>query len=332
MEPKKQFSQIGLMLLLATIIINGLQYLSLYIAKGIPSIAGSTDMLIIAGMLPSYFIGYPIILFLFKKIPTQPEDEPKRMRFSHLLVAFVMTYSITYLSNFIGNILISLIEKAKGAPVENVLDQLLNQISPATTLLIAVILAPIFEELLFRKAILDRTAKYGEGVAMVFSGLAFGLFHGNFSQFAYAFFLGMFFSFIYLKTKNIMYPIVLHILTNFVGSSVPMYVLENSNYMEYEAKLTELMNSPGYTDEAATALTMEYASGITMMFSYLFVMLCTLIIGIIFLIVKRKKFVLNPGEIAIEKSERLRTLFCNPGMLLFILFWIVMIVLQILGI
>lgn len=332
MEPKKQFSKIGLMMVLATIIINGLQIISIKIAGNIPSIAGNKDLLLVAGMLPSYFIGYPIILYLFKKIPTQFDGEPKKMRFSHLFIAFLMTYAITYISNFIGNFLISIFEEVKEAPVENVLEQLLDQINPVTTLIIAVILAPIFEELLFRKAVIDRTAKYGDGISIVFSGLLFGLFHGNFAQFAYAFFLGMFFGFIYLKTKNIMYPIILHILTNFLGSTVPMYVMDNSNYMEYEAKLTELMNSSAYTDEAATALALEYADGITMMFGYLFVMLCMLIAGIVFLIVRRSKFVLEPGELAIEKKERFRTMCCNPGMIIFILFWIVMIVLQLLGI
>lgn len=57
MEPKKQFSKIGLMMLLATIIINGLQYLSIFIAREIPQIASSTDLLLLAGMLPGYFIG-----------------------------------------------------------------------------------------------------------------------------------------------------------------------------------------------------------------------------------------------------------------------------------
>lgn len=332
MEPKKQFSRIGLMMLLATIIINGLQYLSIFIAREIPQIASSTDLLLLAGMLPGYFIGYPVILYLFKKIPAETAVQPRKMRISHIFVAFLMTYAITYISSYIGNFLISLFEKANGTEVENVVDQLLNQIHPATTLLVAVILAPIFEELLFRKAVLDRTAKYGEGISIVFCGLLFGLFHGNFSQFAYAFCLGMFFGFIYLKTKKIIYPIILHILTNFMGSTVPMFVLDKSNYAEYEAKLTELMNSPEYTDEAATALSLEYSGGILLMFGYLLVMLSMFVAGVVLLIVKRKKFTLNPGELPIEKNERLRTLFFNPGMILFTLFWVAMIVMQLFGI
>ena len=51
------------------------------------------------------------------------------------------------------------------------------------TFLYMVICAPILEEYIFRKLIVDRTVKYGQGVAIVLSGLMFGLFHGNLNQF-----------------------------------------------------------------------------------------------------------------------------------------------------
>ena len=47
---------------------------------------------------------------------------------------------------------------------------------------------------------------------MLFSGLMFGLFHGNLNQFVYAFVLGLCFGFIYVKTGNIRYTIGLHML------------------------------------------------------------------------------------------------------------------------
>lgn len=253
------------------------------------------------------------------------------MTFGSLLVAFLMTYALTYVCNFIGTFLLSIVEDIKGAPVENVLATLLNEISPFTALLLVVILAPICEELLFRKAIIDRTAKYGEGISILFSGFMFGLFHGNFSQFAYAMFLGMFFGFIYIKTKNIMYPIILHFLTNFMGSLVPMLVMNNTKYMEYEEKLAKLMASPEYTDAAGTALAREYATDISIVSSYIIVMFAMIITGVILFIVKRKKFVLENGETPIPEGERLKTACLNPGVITFVVFWIVMIILQMVG-
>lgn len=331
MEAKKQFSQIGFLLILATIVINGIQLLANAIVQNIPAITNNNDYHLLALMLPCYALGYPLILFLFKKIPLQISGEPKKMKFGSLLAAFFMTYALTYVCNFIGEFLISIVEDLKGEEVENVLNNLLSQISPLTTMVVAVILAPIFEELLFRKAIIDRTAKYGEGIAILFSGFMFGLFHGNFSQFAYAMFLGVFFGFIYIKTKNIMYPIILHFLTNFMGSVVPMVTIQNTNYMEYEEKLNQLMASPEYTDEAATALALEYASDIGIVSSYILVMFAMIIIGIILFVIKRKKFVLEAGETPIPEGERLKTACFNPGVIAFIIFWIAMIVWQMMG-
>ena len=179
------------------------------------------------------------------------------------------------------------------------------------------------------KAIIDRTAKYGEGISILFSGFMFGLFHGNFSQFAYAMFLGMFFGFIYIKTKNIMYPIILHFLTNFMGSMVPMLVMDNTRYLEYEEKFNNLMASPEYTEAASNALAMEYINDITIVFSYIVIMFAMIIIGIILFVIKRKKFVLENGETPIPEGERLKTACLNPGVIAFVVFWIVMIVLQI---
>lgn len=328
MEAKKQFSKIGFLLTLATIIINGIQIIAMLICKNIPAIANSKNLLVLAGMLPCYFIGYPLIFLFFKKVPLQISGEPKKMTFGSLLVAFLMTYALTYVCNFIGTFLLSIVESAKGAPVENVLANLLNQISPLTTMIVAVILAPIFEELLFRKAIIDRTAKYGEGISILFSGFMFGLFHGNFSQFAYAMFLGMFFGYIYIKTKNILYPIILHFITNFMGSMVPMLVMNNTRYMEYEEKYMKLLESPEYTDAASNALAMEYINDIAIVFGYIVIMLAMIITGIILFIVKRKKFVLEAGETPIEEGKRFKTVCLNPGVIAFVVFWIVMIILQ----
>ena len=331
MEAKKQFSKIGFLLIIFTILANGIQIVSALIAKNIPVVANSNDLFMLVAMLPYFIISYPVIFFLFKKIPLQISGEPKKMTFGSLLVAFFMTYALTYVCNFIGTFLLSIVEDIKGAPVENVLATLLNEISPFTALLLVVILAPICEELLFRKAIIDRTAKYGEGISILFSGFMFGLFHGNFSQFAYAMFLGMFFGYIYIKTKNIMYPIILHFLTNFMGSLVPMLVMNNTKYMEYEEKLAKLMASPEYTDAAGTALAREYATDISIVSSYIIVMFAMIITGVILFIVKRKKFVLENGETPIPEGERLKTACLNPGVITFVVFWIVMIILQMVG-
>ena len=50
-------------------------------------------------------------------------------------------------------------------------------------ILTSVIIAPVMEELVFRKYLVDRLVPYGQKTAVVLSGLFFGLFHGNFISF-----------------------------------------------------------------------------------------------------------------------------------------------------
>lgn len=87
--------------------------------------------------------------------------------------------------------------------------------------LTAVILAPIFEELVFRGLILDGLLKkYSPVLAIGISALLFGLIHGNPPQIFTGIVLGSFIGWIYYKTKRIELAIFLHFVNN---ASVMLY-------------------------------------------------------------------------------------------------------------
>ena len=86
------------------------------------------------------------------------------------------------------------------------------------TWLLAIIVAPIFEELVFRKLVLDRIGSFGETPAVLCSALIFGLAHQNAGQFFLAFLLGVLFARIYLHTGKIVYTMVLHFMINFTAT------------------------------------------------------------------------------------------------------------------
>ncbi len=322
---KKHFSTLGLILFLGTLLIFGVQILSLFLAEQIPAVAENKSLSFLATMLPMYIIGFPIIFLMLKKVPAQTGLEKKKMKPLHLFAAFLMAYSATYICNIVGNIITFFIGIFKQSTVENVILEATSGLNPIANIFIIVICAPIMEELLFRKFLVDRTAQYGEGVAIVFSGLIFGLFHGNLVQFSYAFVLGIFFAFIYIKTRNIIYPIILHMIQNFLGSFFGMYIIEKSGCMELlEASTaslseTELMN-----------LIMDNIAGLGLLVIYILLLLCFVFAGIIIFLINRKKFTLNVGEITIEKGQRFKTIILNLGMILYCAFWIIQIILQLL--
>ncbi len=316
---RKLFSQIGLRLFIGTLIIYVVQFTAITIAGNIPAVAASGDLSLLVGMLPMYIIAFPIIFLMFKSVPVRISGEKKKMSLKHLIVAFIMGYAGTYVCNLLATILTGIIGALKQGQVENVMVNLTTSISLPVNLFVVVICAPIMEELLFRKTLIDRTAQFGEGISIVFSGLVFGLFHGNLVQFGYAFLLGVFFGFIYIKTKNIVYPIILHVVINFFGSFLGSIIMDLSgiNNIPVDATESEMM-----------AILMENAGGMIIYLGYALLLIILVITGIVLFVKNRKNFVLSSGEITIEKGSRFTTMIVNVGMILYCIFWIVMIVMQ----
>lgn len=319
---RKYFSKLGLILFASTLLIYAVQILAMKLSENVPAIAENGSLSFLVGMLPMYVVAFPIIFLMLKMVPAVTLEK-KKMKPLHVFVAFLMTYAATYVCNIIGNVITTIIGVIKQSPVQNVLMEVTSNINPLVNFFIIVICAPIMEELLFRKYLVDRTAKFGEGVAIVFSGLTFGFFHGNLIQFSYAFVLGMFFAFIYVKTGKLIYTIILHMIQNFMGSILGLLVLNKSGFMELAEKLETI------TDEAELIkLLTENVGGIALFGVYLIFILAIVFAGIIIFIVNAKKFRLNAGEVTIEKGKRFSTVILNLGMILYCVFWIVMIILQ----
>lgn len=323
---KKVFSKIGLVMFIGALLINGVQILAQIICENIPVIKNNVDLYFMVSMLSTYVIAYPIIFLLFRMVPVQTGVEKKKMKLSHILITFLICYAGTYLCNLVGTFITSIIGIIKQSEVENVMVNLTSQISPWVNFLIVVIAAPIMEELLFRKFIVDRTTRFGEGVSIVLSGLMFGLFHGNLNQFVYAFMIGVLFGFIYIKTRNIIYTIILHMIVNFLGGFVSSIMLEKSNYFE----LMELMGTET-NPEALMAFMQENALGLIVFMLYAMVLMAFVVAGIVLFFVNKRKFKLEAGEITIEKGQRFKTIILNVGMILYCVFWIGMIIWQLLA-
>ncbi len=80
--------------------------------------------------------------------------------------------------------------------------------------LLLCIVAPVFEELVFRGIIFASIRPYGKGFAIVVSSLLFGLLHSNISQFVYAVTFGLVLATVREKTGNLKSVILLHFMNN----------------------------------------------------------------------------------------------------------------------
>lgn len=101
---------------------------------------------------------------------------------------------------------------------------------PLIMTITAVIMAPIFEEIIFRgiiqKGLMNNGVK--PGTAIVFASVVFGLVHGNPWQFAGAVLLGSVLGLVYYKTKSLLLPILLHGFNNLCSTLLVVYTKKES--------------------------------------------------------------------------------------------------------
>ena len=254
-------------------------------------------------MIPLYLIGVPCALLIFRMIPKSgPEKAPLKpgILAKAIFVCFFMMYS----GNIIGLFAVSLLKRNTVSESGSVLEVLPMTGALLPRVLFLVILAPLFEELIFRKLLIDRTRIYGEKLAILLSGLLFGLFHGNLNQFFYATLIGFCLAYIYLRTGKVRYTILLHMLINLNGGII---AVELADRMMGDLTLGEALS---FTDIPA---------GILAFMAYVMIVLGIAAVGGVFLFSGLDRLIFLRQEKELPFWAGLKTAFKNPPMVLFIL-------------
>lgn len=95
-------------------------------------------------------------------------------------------------------------------------------------LLSVAILGPIVEELLFRGIVFRLARNIRRGYfPIIISALLFGLWHEEPVQIVYTFLMGIVLAMVYDKTKSLFYPILMHVLNNFLSTLPPKLDTDN---------------------------------------------------------------------------------------------------------
>ena len=319
---QKAFSKIGWIYTIFSAAITVLQLIIVNVVHLVKPEVLTTEVQILISTVILYVLGMLILPIGFQKaqVPVTVLQK-KHMTIGAFFKALFMSYSLLIITNLIGTLITTMIGILKGSPIINPVEEIALNMDLPFLILFTVIGAPIFEELFFRKFLVDRTAQYGEGVSVVISGLMFGMFHGNLSQFPYAFALGAFFAYIYIRTGKIGYTILMHAVINFVGSIVVSLILKYIDLSVYEGILTSTS-----IEEIFAALTMENMTGVFILLVYEMVIMTFVVIGIILWILEFKKFYFKPAGQDIPKGRCFEASICNKGMLVYIGFWLIMII------
>ena len=262
--------------------------------------------------LPVYALALPAAVLIMKNMPADP-GEQKKISPKGFFIAFLMCFPMMLGGNILGTMLASLL--TGGRSVNNV-TEMISQRDPLVVLT-AVIAAPLFEELVCRKCIIDRLARFGEKTAVLVSALVFSLFHGNLYQIFYAFGIGLIFGYVYLRTRKIGYTMLMHFMINFLSGVVAaglMSFLDPDFAQILLSGDSEALTVLIQQDPEAFATLM---AGAIPLYLYSFLNMGLAIGGLVLLCMKKKEFFFLPAPEETEKGQVLKTAFLNAGMILF---------------
>lgn len=307
-EARNAFSTIGFAIFAIILVVDILQAATATVLAGMfgeEFLSSTAYTLAQMGIL--YFIGIPIGALIMFRLPKALIPK-KNLRVSEIFLCFIVSLSFMYVGNLITVALLMGIGSIGNMVFENPVQEFLTQNSLPVTVFLVVIMAPVMEEFLCRKWIIDRLVRYGEWVAIFTSAVLFGLFHMNLFQFFYAYLIGLIFGYIYVRTGKLRYTILLHMLINFFGGVVSLLVMQ----LIGEETLSKMGN---LTALDMMQMSAKQLTGILLFGAYSLILPILTIAGLIIFFVNRKKIMLSEGEFPIAKQERYRIIFLNPGML-----------------
>ena len=302
------FFRIGMALLVLRVLTTGLQLGIQYIIMGInpalyEKLIGGWWFPWALSIIPLYAVALPVFWIA---LPRQTEKyKAKTMSFGKLFGSVAACFPFMYIGSIIGTFVNELLANA-GAVEPNSLQEIIDASPMWIIALCTVVIAPIGEELIFRKLLIDRLSPFGEVQAVIFSAVSFGLFHGNFHQFFYAALLGAVLGYVYVKTKNIWYSVIMHAVINFVGSVLSVWALRGIE------KLMELYELDA--EALAEAITPEILADILPIFVYSAVFTPLLIGGTIYVLVNAKKVKFDPARLKVEGGAAF-ALWSNPAVI-----------------
>lgn len=314
---KKQFSRLGFGVLTILLSASVFQAVAAVAAVLVWPDEGARPgwLMWAATFVPMYLLAVPLGLLVMRKAPATPRQQ-NPMTAKEFVTAGLISVFLMYAGNIIGSVILTVIQAVAGTTAENPLLTYAMDDNLLLRVLVMVVIAPVIEEYIFRKQLIDRMNAYGEKLAVVTSALIFGLFHGNLSQFFYAFALGLVFGYVYLRTGRLRYSTALHMFINFLGSVVAPAVLASVD--------VDAVSSLDFVDLEALA---AYLVSLVPLMVYGLVMFGLVIAGLVLFCLNVRKTSFDPAPMELERSERFKTAFLNPGMILFAILCLASIVL-----
>ena len=165
----------------------------------------------------------PIYLCAFVKLSyTKGKLIHSKIKVNRVLACILLVFTVNGISELwfdIANTFLSNVPIFSGSleSFDNAFASLDSE-SYIWTLIAVIIAGPIVEELLFRGLLIKTISKIlPESFAVIISAILFGVWHGILVQAIYTAIMGLIVGYVYIKTKSIIYPIIIHVGNNFIN-------------------------------------------------------------------------------------------------------------------
>lgn len=169
-----------------------------------------------------YAVGFLAMKLLLRKVETV-EPKPKvKLGAKKMLWYLFITFGLGIFAGSFTQEIITLVTAPFGGEIADRVSEMMMESTPILLILFVAIIGPIFEELIFRGYLLKKLRVYGDKTAIIYCAIAFGLFHTNLAQILFAGVIGAVLAYVVVKTNNIKYSIIIHILVNLSSSIVTM--------------------------------------------------------------------------------------------------------------
>ena len=228
---KRDFSRIGLAYALLTLSVQLLAIGATYLVYALaPAAVTSWWWTWVVSLVPLYGMSLPLMWLILRGLPAAPHNtdcfhrgattEKPSFGLVQWILLLIIGFGCMTAGGLAGNIIMAILSELLDYDYANALSGAVENSPVWATFIATCICAPLGEELLFRKLLIDRTRRYGDLPSILLSGLLFGLFHGNLFQFFYAAMVGMVLAYVYTRSGKYLWCVAMHAAVNFMGSIV----------------------------------------------------------------------------------------------------------------
>ena len=181
------------------------------------------------------FVG--IFIWYFKYMKKQDVlNKPNKSTLKYFAVCLVVGIISMFLLSGTLNYFNLILDKLKlspanpNIPLNSTLDYILCLISLA-------VIPAVCEELLFRGVFINCLKHKGQIFAIVASSIMFSIFHFSLLQLIYPICFGLILGIIYLRTRNIIFPIIIHFINNALSLTIQYFSTNSSAFSHSEFML-----------------------------------------------------------------------------------------------